>query len=73
MWLTKIAKMLQWLGKREQQVNVLEKNLSDSIVKNISHKGYLRRKCLMSDYPSFCPNPEPGTVEMPVASKSRRQ
>lgn len=65
MWLTKIAKMLQWLGKREQQVNVLEKN--------ISHKGYLRRKCLMSNYPSFCPNPEPGTVEMPVASKSWRQ
>ena len=31
------------------------------------HKKYV------SSYPSFCPNPEPGTVEMPVASKSLRQ
>ena len=28
---------------------------------------------VLINYPSFCPNPEPGTVEIPVASKSLRQ
>lgn len=27
----------------------------------------------VGNYPSFWPKPEPGTVEMPVASKSLRQ
>lgn len=30
-------------------------------------------KKLWCTYPSFCPKPEPGTVEMPVASRSLRQ
>lgn len=32
-----------------------------------------KKKKKKSGYPSFCPNPEPGTVEMPVASNSLRQ
>ena len=31
------------------------------------------REIMIDYYPSFCPKPEPGTVEIPVASKSLRQ